>query len=112
MKFSYTLKWVVQRLTAVLLIPMSFWFIYQCISFQNLNYLQLQLFFHSYLNSFLFILMMFAMLVHAKLGCETIVEDYVSSPSIKKITKNLINFITFFLFFLVILAIFKLVVIQ
>ena len=29
---------------------------------------------------------MATMLIHAKMGCETIVEDYVSSSALKKIT--------------------------
>ena len=33
------------------------------------------------------------MLIHAKLGCEIIVEDYVSSTSLKKITINIITLI-------------------
>lgn len=108
MKNNHALKWITQRITAVLLIPMSFWFIYICFSFQNLNYSEIQLFFRSYLNSFLFLLMMSAMLVHAKLGCETIVEDYISGPKLKYIYKNLINFVAIFSLFLVILAIVKL----
>ena len=30
--------------------------------------------------------MMSTMLIHAKMGCETIVEDYISSSVLKKIT--------------------------
>ena len=105
MNNNYVFKWLIQRVSAVFLIPLSFWFIYQCISFQNLNYFELQLFFKSYLNSFLFLLMMIAMLVHAKLGCETIVEDYIINPSYRKTTKILINLITFLSLFLSICAI-------
>ena len=105
---SYSSKWVLQRITAVFLIPLSFWFIYKCVSFQGLHYFELQLFFQSYLNSFLFLTMMFTMLIHAKLGCETIIQDYVSTPLLKKLFKILINFIIIFSLFLVILAIVKL----
>ena len=108
MRNNYVFKWVLQRVTAIFLIPLSFWFIYQCISFQNLNYEELILFFQSYYNSFLFIIMMSAMLIHAKLGCDTIVQDYISIPSIKKILKFLINFITSISLLLVFGAIFKL----
>ena len=34
---------------------------------------------------------MIMMLIHAKLGCETITEDYISSEPLKKITIIIIN---------------------
>ena len=108
---AHSFKWVMQRVTALLLIPLSFWFVYQCISFQYLNYLELKLFFKSYLNSLIFLLMMIAMLIHAKLGCETIVRDYVSDKYIKKIFINLINFIAFLLLSISMIAIIKLSII-
>ena len=54
--------------------------------FSKINYSQLIFFFSSYVNSILFLIMMVTMLMHAKMGCETIVEDYVSSSALKKIT--------------------------
>ena len=112
MKNSYVSKWILQRITALFLIPLTFWFIYHCISFQYLQFEEMKLFFQSYLNSFLFLIMMIAMLIHGKLGCETIIQDYVSSFYLQKIFKALINFITLIAFFLVIMAIFKLSIIQ
>ena len=38
--------------------------------------------------------MMAVMIIHAKLGCETIVQDYVKSTSLTKTFKVIINFIT------------------
>ena len=108
MKISYASKWIVQRVTAVFLIPLSFWFIYQCITFQNLKYFELKLFFQSYLNSILFIVMMTAMILHAKLGCETIIEDYISSSFLKRKFKSIFNFISYFALFFVIISITKL----
>ena len=108
MKISYTSKWVIQRVTALFLIPLSFWFIYQCMIFQELEYFELKLFFQSYLNSLLFIIMMIVMLVHAKLGCETVITDYVSSPPLKILFKSILNFISYFSLFLVVIAIIKL----
>ena len=108
MKKSYSIKWVIQRITALFLIPLTFWFIFNCISFQYFQYEELQRFFQSYLNSFLFLAMMIAILIHSKLGCETIIQDYVSSLYLQKTFKSIINFITVITFFLVIGAIFKL----
>ena len=108
MKNYYVLKWVLQRVTAFFLIPLTFWFIYQCLCFQYYSYPELKYFFSSFFNSFLFLIMMVSMLWHGKLGCETIVQDYVSNLSFRKISQNLINIITIFMLFLVILAIIKL----
>ena len=104
---SYSFKWLIQRITAVFLIPLTFWFIYQCISFQSFVYSDLEIFFQSYLNSLLFLVMMISMLIHAKLGCETIIKDYISTPLLFKFFKNIINFIIYFSLLLVIVAIMK-----
>ena len=90
---SYSTKWVIQRVTATLLIPLTFWFVYNCILFSKFQYVDFVIFFDSYLNSFLFLIMMISMLIHSKLGCETIIEDYFFSKKIKKLIFLLINLI-------------------
>ena len=59
-----------------------------------------------------FLSMMIVMLIHAKLGCETVVQDYISSLYWQKTFKGLINFVTVITLLLVIAAIFKLSIIQ
>ena len=108
---NYARKWIIQRITAILLIPLSFWFIYHCLSFASMNYSQLFLFFKSIINSLLFLIMMISMLIHAKLGCETIVEDYVTSKSLKDISTLLINFIVYLSMIIITLAIVRIVLI-
>ena len=80
---KYSTKWIVQRVTAIVLIPLCFWFIYHCISFQNLSYEEIVNFFSSFINGFLFLVLMITMLIHSQLGCETIIEDYISSRNYK-----------------------------
>ena len=108
---NYARKWIIQRITAILLIPLSFWFIYHCLSFASMNYTQLFLFFKSNVNSLLFLIMMISMLIHAKLGCETIVEDYVTSKSLKDISTLLINLIVYLSMIIISLAIVRIVLI-
>ena len=108
---NYARKWLIQRITATLLIPLSFWFIYHCLSFASMNYSQLFLFFKSIINSLLFLIMMISMLIHAKLGCETIVEDYVTSKSLKDISTLLINLIVYLSMIIISLAIVRIVLI-
>ena len=112
MKNNYTSKWVLQRITAILLIPLTIWFVYQCVSFQDFQFQQMKFFFESYVNSFLFLSMMITMVIHAKLGCETVVIDYVNSLNLQKLLKGLINIITVSTLFLVVGAIFKLSIMQ
>ena len=80
-----------QRLTAVILIPLTFWFVYQCVLLSNYEYEQIRAFFFSKLNASLYFVLIVTMLYHAKLGNETIVEDYVKSHNVKKITKLFIS---------------------
>ena len=106
---SYAYKWIIQRLTAVILIPLTFWFIYQCILLSNYEYDEIKTFFLSKLNASLFFILIIAMLYHAKLGNETIVEDYVTSVNLKKITNVIIRTLVYFFMILTTLAIIFLV---
>jgi len=92
---NYVNKWILQRVTAVFLIPLTFWFIYQCVLLSNYEYAEIRAFFFSKLNASLYFILIIAMLYHAKLGNETIVEDYITSHNIKKITKLSINLLIY-----------------
>ena len=104
---NYAIKWLLQRVTASLLIPLTFWFIYSAISLSKMEYEETLFFFQSYLNSFLFYVMMMAMLLHAKLGLQTIIDDYVTSKKIYNTTKWGINLTSYFLMILITIFIFK-----
>ena len=92
---NYASKWIMQRLTAVILIPLTFWFVYQFVLLSNYEYDQIKAFFFSKINASLFFILIIAMLYHAKLGNETIVEDYVTSVNLKKISKFTISLLTY-----------------
>ena len=106
---NYVNKWILQRLTAVILKPLTFWFIYQCIVLSSYEYEQIRAFFFSKLNSSLYFILIIAMLYHAKLGNETIVEDYITSHNIKKITKLSISLLIYLSMILTTISLFYLV---
>ncbi len=97
---NYALKWLLQRVTASILIPLTFWFIYSAISLSKMEYEETIKFFQSYINSFLFYIMMIAMLLHAKFGLQTIIDDYVTSKKIYYLSKWGINLTSYFLMIL------------
>ena len=97
---NYALKWLLQRLTASMLIPLTFWFIYSAISLSRMEYEETVKFFQSFFNLFLFYSMMIAMLLHAKLGLQTIIDDYVTSKKIYKLSKWGINLTSYILMIL------------
>ena len=103
---NYSTKWILQRITAVILIPLIFWFIYQCILLSKQSFEVTRSFFFSNLNALLFLFLMISMLYHAKLGCDTIVEDYVKSNNLKKITKLLIGILFYFFMSITTLSLF------
>ena len=104
---NYSRKWLIQRITATLLLPLTFWFIYSTISLSKMDYTEITIFFKSYINLLLFYIMMIAMLLHSSLGLQTIIDDYVTSKNRSKSIKFTINFITYSLLFLITLLTFR-----
>ena len=106
---NYALKWIVKRITASILIPLTFWFIYISISLSKMEYDETVTFFRSYFNSFLFYVMMISMLIHSRLGLQTILEDYVTSKKTLKISKLTIDYLIYTLMFLITVFIIKMI---
>ena len=106
---SYSSKWIIQHITAVLLIPLTFWFVYNCILFSESDYDDLILFFSSYKNSLLFLLMMVSMLIHAKLGCDTIIVDYISLKKLKTISFFIVKIIFYLAILISLISVFVII---
>ena len=106
---NYAFKWIVKRITASILIPLTFWFIYISISLSKMEYDETVTFFRSYFNSFLFYVMMISMLIHSRLGLQTILEDYVTSKKTLKISKLTVDYLTYTLMFLITVFVIKMI---
>ena len=106
---NYASKWIMQRLTAVILIPLTFWFVYQCVLLSSYEYDQIRAFFFSKTNTSLFFILIMSMLYHAKLGNDTIVEDYITSNNLKKITKLIISSLTYIFMILTTISLFYII---
>ena len=106
---NYASKWIMQRLTALILIPLTFWFVYQCVILSSYEYDQIRAFFFSKTNTSLFFILIMSMLYHSKLGNDTIVEDYITSNNLKKITKLIISSLTYIFMILTTISLFYII---
>ncbi|MBX7147177.1 MAG: succinate dehydrogenase, hydrophobic membrane anchor protein [Alphaproteobacteria bacterium] len=82
--------WWIQRLTALVLIPLSLWFITSLLTHFNQSYQEVISWLSSPLSAFLMMAMMISIFWHAQIGLNTIIEDYVHH-STPKIVLLLIN---------------------
>lgn len=106
---SGTAHWWMQRVTAVALIPLSFWLI----NFLGLSltapYEQTQAWLASPLNSVCIVAWIIAVFYHAALGLQIVIEDYVAAEGPKIISIWAVNLTFLFLAIAALLAVFRIV---
>lgn len=86
--------WVWQRLTAIVVAPLSLWFVFSMVGFtQDPTSFQMAQWLHNPLNVVLSLLLVLAIFFHAKLGMQVIIEDYVHHHSCKIIGLILNNIV-------------------
>ena len=78
-------KWILQRVSALLVAPLIVWFLISLISLSTKDYNSTINFFSQPLFSFLTIILLISGFFHAKVGLSEIFEDYVHSEKIKNV---------------------------
>src|SRR4051812_44261898 len=89
---SGTNHWIMQRLTAIALIPLVVWFVVLVIK-ASVNAEQLLDYMHSPLNAVAMILFIGVSLYHGASGMRVIIEDYVHCPCGKIFLITFVNFV-------------------
>jgi succinate dehydrogenase / fumarate reductase membrane anchor subunit len=84
-------KWMIQRITAVILLPLLLFFLYSLINLVNLDYTGALDFFDNYLPIIIFTLFLIFAGLHFKLGLNEIIEDYVQDERLKSILNRVIT---------------------
>jgi succinate dehydrogenase / fumarate reductase membrane anchor subunit len=100
--------WLVQRISAVALIPLIIWLVLSLIEIALDPEGYLPVFFAYPLNAFMAILFFSVSLYHGSLGMRVIIEDYVTNKSKVHFYIMLVNFVSITTATAVILAILKL----
>jgi succinate dehydrogenase / fumarate reductase membrane anchor subunit len=72
-----THHWIVQRMTAVALIPLTLWFVVSLISLIGSDLVAFQSWLSSPFNAVMMILTLVAGFHHAQLGLQVVIEDYI-----------------------------------
>lgn len=85
--------WWAQRLTAVALIPLGFWFAVAVLGLPVEDYQAVRAWLAQPLNSILMILLLVSVLYHSQLGVQVVVEDYVHGDWSKVLTLTLSKFL-------------------
>ena len=88
-----TRKWILHRISAIILAPVYIWLYFSLISFSTNNYSEAINFFKNPLFEILTIIVFFVGFSHAKISLGEIFEDYIHTKKIKDVA-NL--FVTIF----------------
>ena len=91
-----THHWWAQRLTALALIPLSFWFIYSLVCMTTRDYLAVIGWLQSPVSSSLLVLFVAALFYHAQLGMQVVIEDYIEHEVLKIASIIILKFVLWF----------------
>jgi succinate dehydrogenase / fumarate reductase, membrane anchor subunit len=101
--------WWYQRVTAVALVPLSFWLIVLLNKALNAPYADTLAWLTSPLNTIAILAWTILVIYHAALGVQVVLEDYVSTISIREQSIRGTNLIFLFLGLAALLAIFRII---
>lgn len=101
--------WWLQRLTAIALIPLSLWFVVNLMQHVvGAERFDVALWLESPINAVLVAALMLALTIHARLGVQVVIEDYVHAKCINIALLIFNNFLFIALAALSLMAVFKL----
>jgi len=87
--------WWAQRLTAVVLVPLSLWFVYSLAIMHSADYETVILWLNNLDNCLLMLFFIFSLYYHAMLGLQVVIEDYIESDWHRETLLLLVKIITF-----------------
>jgi len=84
-----TRKWILHRVSAIIIAPVYVWLYFSLISLSTENYLDAITFFQNPLFEILTIFLFFIAFFHAKISLNEIFEDYIHNKKIKDVANIL-----------------------
>ena len=86
-----TRKWILHRISAIILVPLYVWLFFSLIALSTKNYSEAIYFFESPLFTILTIIVFFVAFFHAKISLSEIFEDYIHDKKIKDVANLLVS---------------------
>ena len=86
-----TRKWVLHRISGIILAPLYVWLFFSLIVLSTKNYLEAIYFFKNPLFTILTIIIFFVAFFHAKISLSEIFEDYIHNKKIKDVANLLVG---------------------
>ena len=89
-----TRKWILHRVSAVILAPLYVWLYFSLVSLSTKNYSETIYFFKNPLSEILTIILFFVGFFHAKISLGEIFEDYIHDKKIKDVANILASILS------------------
>lgn len=90
---SGTHHFIVERVTALALIPLTIWFVWFVLSLTHADYAQARAMLHHPIQALLMIVFLGATFWHTQLGLQVVIEDYVHVTWLEITSQLLIKFV-------------------
>ena len=97
--------WILQKISALVLIPLVCWFLFTFKDFLYKDYSSKIIWFKNYTNSFLFSMFLLTAIFHLRLGLTVVIEDYIHNLKTKKLLLSFIEILCLFLAVLIVVVI-------
>jgi len=89
-----TRKWILHRVSAIILAPLYVWLYFSLIELSTKNYLEAIYFFKNSSFGVLTIVIFFVAFFHVKISLGEIFEDYIHNKKIKDVTNLLVSILS------------------
>jgi succinate dehydrogenase / fumarate reductase membrane anchor subunit len=89
-----TQKWILHRISAIILAPLYVWLYFSLILLSTKNYSEAIYFFKNPLFEILTIIVFFVGFFHAKISLGEIFEDYIHNKKIKNVANLLVSILS------------------
>lgn len=103
--------WWMQRITAVALVPLSFWFLTLLNLSLSAPYLETQAWLSSPFNTACITAWILAVFYHSALGVQVVIEDYVSTEWLKIVSVWIVNLIFLFLGLISLISVLRIIIV-